>query len=982
MEEIRKCIEEISKASKCGKLVFFVGAGLSRLSEYPQWWELVNKYYVELYGRAKEGEFSANEYLRIPQIYYDVKEEDAYDKVLEDVFSVDKATNPIHDKILAMNPTHIITTNYDNLIDKACWQRGKYFSIISNDEDIAKATSSRYLLKVHGDFRRGYKGKYVVLKESDYMNYEQNYPLISNLMKTIMSTSTIVFVGYGLGDYNINLLLNWVKQLQKDGYKKPYFIRTEHDPIEENTRIYYEKKGLQIIDATSLVRTNKEQYMERYSAALDILIETKQNELLSESVEVINFIHQKVSPLFPLGSVRKTDLKHVFEFDYDFKVNGTVVKTKNKGFGYMEHYFELKNKGIDNLPEGTKQQFNEITLFFEKNNIICMMKDAANKIVKNSLEIQNLAYHNNYEKMEEFISVATSDLVYNYQKAFYLACLGRWEEAYNLYSELILESIDESNWWIHYLSQINRYRLYQSITQIDEYLGSVGILLYGGRYKPFPDEFLKHIGLEMKHYNIDDVFDSMPYEFKEKYKILEFLSDAEYLYDDTVKLFSLTNKIRSEISKGTYSLGLTTDAEVYLRLCDNLRFLYENHLWLVNFGEFKQYIRNSLTLQFEKAEYEQTRDIDEFGLVIGTGRKRFYIDYNDFVNVTKSFSIDDIEYIESSCKIERFEFRDMEDIEKYLIRIADEIIRCFSKDGMNIVFYNQIISEAKVAIYFARYIKLSEEGIAKILKALLFYFPELDSNAGKRYLWTERLILGSGLSNSTIGIIEEFLIMQAEMHKDSNYTEYSSNNLFSRDFANLIHHFDKKYISKNLSTYTMKLSEDMKNQVDFMYRLSRILSCEAQSHLLQLKKIKGINDLIDSLLNGTVTRISDYTDIIIDFMDSRMAKILADRNSGITELYSGNYAVKFGIYYFLGELTDSRMKNYLNIDDEYDLFVGPESYDYEKLNLSWLKHYSDEVLQKMAENKYMRPHIINALKERIKNTKDKKYFEIFMEHFL
>lgn len=62
------------------------------------------------------------------------------------------------------------------------------------------------------------------------------------------------------------------------------------------------------------------------------------------------------------------------------------------------------------------------------------------------------------------------------------------------------------------------------------------------------------------------------------------------------------------------------------------------------------------------------------------------------------------------------------------------------------------------------------------------------------------------------------------------------------------------------------------------------------------------------------------------------------------------------------ELIDSRMKDYLGIDDEYELFVDPESFDYDKFNPSWLKNYSDDLLEKMAENEHMRPHIIKVLR--------------------
>ena len=99
----------------------------------------------------KEGNYSSDELLRIPQIFYDVKGENEFDRILEDVFSVERPTNPIHDKILAMNPAHIITTNYDDLIDKTCWKRGRYFSVISAEEDVAQAISQG-IVKVHGDF--------------------------------------------------------------------------------------------------------------------------------------------------------------------------------------------------------------------------------------------------------------------------------------------------------------------------------------------------------------------------------------------------------------------------------------------------------------------------------------------------------------------------------------------------------------------------------------------------------------------------------------------------------------------------------------------------------------------------------------------------------------------------------------------------------------------------------------------------------------
>lgn len=822
-------IKEIARASKYGKLVFFVGAGLSTLSEYPQWWELVDKYYYELYGKSKDGDYTSDDYLKIPQIFHDVKGETAYDTILEDVFSIIKTPNSIHYKLVAMNPVHIITTNYDDLIEKTCWQRGKYYSLISAEEDVAIALSSRYLLKVHGDFKRGFKGKNIVLKESDYINYDLNFPLISNLMKTLMATHTIVFIGYGLNDYNINILLNWVKNLQEDGYNKPFFIRTDHEPIEKNIATYYENKGLRIIDSARIIDTEESDYMTRYNSIMDLLINSRDNDDLSSDNDIIEYIYQKLSPLFVLKSVRKLDLKYVFDYDYHFEVNGTVIKNKNRGFGYMEHFFEIKEKDTKDLSKETKKKLKDISDFFDSNKILCMHNKLGKNIVS-TYTINSPAFHNDYEEMEKIIQIVADKIDQNYEKAFYLACLGRWEESYNLYSEIISKAVEESNWLIHYLSQINRYRLYQSIIQSNDYYSGVGRLVYGRQYNPFSDGFVDRIENELKNFDINDVFQSMPYEFQDKFKILEFLSDSKFLYEDTVKLFELTSKIRAEINKGTYSFGsLTSDINLQFRLNDNVRFLYENSLWSVNFTEVKQYIRNSLTMQFEKAEYDQTREDDDSDFFEGDGTN-FIIDYYDYVNITKSFGIEDVKYIERNCSIEKLSFTDVNEIENYINRIADNLIKHFSSEGMSIIFYKIFIFEAKTAFYFAKYIKLSEKSIVKLFKTILFYFPELDADIGKRYLWLDRIISNNGLPKTVIPIVEEFLLKQADKHKKVHFSERSTNSLDSRNFAYLIQHCYKDFTSKELSEYAVKLTTEANNQINYMYRL-------AQYFLMRLRSI-------------------------------------------------------------------------------------------------------------------------------------------------
>src|SRR5690606_9606530 len=272
---------------------------------------------------------------------------------------------------------------------------------------------------------------------------------------------------------------------------------------------------------------------------------------------------------FKLNAVRKNDLNLVFEKDYNFTIYGAVHPFKNKDFGYMEKFFEVKKSEGKFLSKELRSQFNEISSFFEKNGVTHLLEEREKKLVIKPFDIGNPVYHWSNEKIEKMIHVQTDSLEENYKKAFILASIGQWEESYNLYSDLLLQSIQESNWWLHYLSQINRFWIYQSIMQRNkQLLGIQGYLTYGKRIRIFSLDFINRIEREMKNFNIDEVYKSMPFEFQKKYKILEFLSDNEFIYKDIVKLFELTNKVPAAMSAQSHSFGFTSEQETQLRLYD------------------------------------------------------------------------------------------------------------------------------------------------------------------------------------------------------------------------------------------------------------------------------------------------------------------------------------------------------------------------------------------------------------------------------
>ena len=217
-QDIRFLAEELAK----GKLVVFVGAGVSKNSGLPDWKELI-KDYAEYRGIK---EFSSKQFLTIPEEVFERYGSLKYYEIVEKRFSRKYFPNSIHRILDEMDLTYIITTNYDTLIEDQI----KKLQIVSKDEDLPYTNSNRMLIKMHGDF----KNKNIVLKKSDYDNYEKNFPLISTLIKGLFTTNTVLFIGYSYNDTNVQQIMNWIKDILKEETRKAFLVEfTEEDEKEE-----------------------------------------------------------------------------------------------------------------------------------------------------------------------------------------------------------------------------------------------------------------------------------------------------------------------------------------------------------------------------------------------------------------------------------------------------------------------------------------------------------------------------------------------------------------------------------------------------------------------------------------------------------------------------------------------------------------------------------------------------------------------------
>lgn len=249
--ELEQMIENMKMALKHDKLVIFVGAGVSKNSGIPTWGQMVRQF-AERMGYAVD-RLSTTEYIRIPQYFYGMdqsQDHEEYYRILQEVIALDVKPNPLNELIARIHPKHIVTTNYDKLMDEVA----EGYEIIREERDFLKATTNHYLIKMHGDIDHVHN---IVFKEDDYLQYSETHRLTETFLKSLLIDHVFVFVGYSLNDYNLNTFTSWIDYIAqemnvKEHMHKNYFLSSSDHAGKQYLHRYYQNKGLQVIDLYNL----------------------------------------------------------------------------------------------------------------------------------------------------------------------------------------------------------------------------------------------------------------------------------------------------------------------------------------------------------------------------------------------------------------------------------------------------------------------------------------------------------------------------------------------------------------------------------------------------------------------------------------------------------------------------------------------------------------------------------------------------------
>lgn len=202
-----------------GKLILFVGAGVSRTLKLPSWRQLIDGmakglgYDPEVF-QTYGNDLTLAEFCRLENKGQMKSLWKSLDKEWHKDWRRGKiASSKLHELIATSDFDLIYTTNYDRLLELAFEHHGRPYVKIVDVGDMAKAkTGDTQIVKFHGDFD---DFNSIVLDESGYFErFAFESPLDIKLRADVLGRS-VLFIGYGLTDPNIRYLFHRLAKLWK-----------------------------------------------------------------------------------------------------------------------------------------------------------------------------------------------------------------------------------------------------------------------------------------------------------------------------------------------------------------------------------------------------------------------------------------------------------------------------------------------------------------------------------------------------------------------------------------------------------------------------------------------------------------------------------------------------------------------------------------------------------------------------------------------
>lgn len=953
----QQLFKRIIEASQTKSLTFFVGAGVSKLSDAPKWSELIDAFSDSI-GRAKKTNYSNEEYLSIPQMYYYSIDQDVgqyYDFINNCFGSKKLVPNSIHKMLLDLNPHAFITTNFDNLLETAASENCQSFKVIACDDEISQISGNRFILKLHGDLNH----RNIVLKEEDYLNYSENFKLVETLLKSIFATNTVVFIGYGLNDYNIKLILNWTKTLLKEKFNKPIFIYTDDAELSKDELRYHESKGLYVVDYRYCVDDNAScDFIDRYRCVLNSINESSILSLKGKD-EIASFelLYNLLAPLDKMKALRIQDIREKLHNKVIIESNGVINLSAGENI-LLKHFVtinDMDKEDREKLNNDTIQKYQTIVSVFSKARI-GWIRCSDNKHL--TIADDNFVFANpwciqfDYGEMQKYVSVEYVDYQDNYKKAYYLAKLNRYKKSYELFVNVATAAYIANDYLLHFLAQANRYIVYQAMKSANNNL------MY---YNTFDFKGLN--GGTISAEQVEHMFERLPIEFQNEYHCFKNIASFNMLYENSYYSLQDGIKLQEAIESNTIEWGVTSADKVIIRINQNLHFFLGNGLYMEEFTEFKTTIRSLMSTLVHKYSVQTKKIVDDdfFGK---SSSDEIYFDNIDFYCFVEYFDVKQLNKLFHKHSIKTLDFQNIEIIEssvKKLFSYYAEALK--TKQRIEI---SSIQNKIARCLNLLRYMNISQE-LVDFVCSFIFKYEFYEICIGDKILFLDsQLWKRKKYSVATASIVENKLIYYIDKHIEAIINNESFDLLSKHsnlNYPNLIH-----YISPDDCFKSRKLA----------YRITKIIKNsympfkkETIWHYYPYLSASQQKSVINWICEGIANEFSfDNFLFLINYdvkLDKKILMALKKYLKKQIELSTKKSPIKtypkhdhfealnlVGYFCRAGSLKRKDFSAFLNYSPIFDLFYKFEKFDFDNFDVTWLLNWQDKMFQMLSENKIVR----------------------------
>jgi len=613
-------INTLRNAQENDTLAVFVGAGFSIATDdnlYKPWSKLIDVLKNELYLQ------DSLDYLKIAQLYELEHGRLKTKNILQKQFPSNDVPGELQNLLVALKPHYIITTNWDCLIDnKINENTNSYgYDIIVNDHDLVEKQNPNKLIKMHGDF----KHDNFVFTEDDYLNYSDNFPLIENFIKSIMSTHTILFLGYSFNDINLKQIVNWIQKHSK--HRPPAFMVIRNGKYNHSEEKYLNNFDIKILplsdadgfdkDIQSLLKKIKTDIESNYFYASEYVL-SKLKPLDSQSVILTD---QVVNRLTNCIITHDKFSRSILEFTTDYF---TWDKDHEKLKIYQGFVDEL-NKPEDAL---SNSKITEIKSILHKADIhgvmITSLLSDKPRYTNFDGNQNTLPYENDESSLNfdfPFKDCNETDIILRLLNIYNLFSIESYEKAFEQCIQLIKYLHKNNHTKLLLITYLNHNVLLR-LLKIDS--------IKKVKYKDY-----KEINIDKEYRNLSKK------EQNECSEIYNFCSFS-YLYEksffvrqELIKVEGLTQTIKDG------GFAYSADGSKYFAEHKNLiDYVISNGILIEHYTEFQAINKTYVEIAFNRKTQSSEINLDKYELfscIKYFNKEELYLLFNKFINIeTKS----------------------------------------------------------------------------------------------------------------------------------------------------------------------------------------------------------------------------------------------------------------------------------------------------------------------------------------------------------